>query len=608
MGCWKNTLMVLALAVGSAHAATNFYAEATVSETNVYLGQVFNLDVIVKVPDRPEPPADTRMEGFNAVLLVSGQTTRTANTYLFRYSLRAKREGELVIPSLRFLAGGHVVVTQPLAITARKPTLTNRMGLETTVSTHTCYVGEPVLLTTVWDSTYPFGALKSVDFSFPVLADKRFKVLAPYDPDKESQAETTGLPVDGTRVLATRRSYEDGGTQHQSLSFIKILIPKKTGKIIVPPSTLICAVDQEKPKSSQGRRSAFQYPSYFDNTFFDQNVTEGRYARVYTESKPLELDVRPLPVEGRPALFSGLVGEYAITVTAEPAAVRVEDPVTLTITVTSSGFMENIVLPPLRCQPLLVNHFEIPSDRPLPERRGKSKIYTQTIRPLLTTITNVPPLELTFFNPASNAYLTVHSASIPLTVFPAEEIKVYGEGDNLSQLSPVGGRTDRNDEVPGMPFNSRSPWFGRAHSAIVIPLLLPLLIAGGLWLVSLFRKRKHHIYRTAKAARASKVFRRATAHMVHSHRMKRAIYEDLDTMLRAYLGDRLYLNPGTLTFREVEDLLSEAGIPRQNIDDLKHLFLLCETYRFTRGFDEAADAGKIVQNAHRIVKVIESGL
>ena len=319
--------MALALASGTARGATNFYAQATATETNVFLGQVFNLDVIVKAPEKPDVPGLDGLADFNVTVLDAGRATSETNTWLYRFALRATHEGELGIPSLRF---GNTS-TKPVAIKASKPKATDRMTLDQQVSAQTVFVGEPVLLTTTWDSTYQFGAIKAVDFHFPILNDKRFQILEPHDPGKETQAQATGLPVHGTRVLASRKSHKVGETQHQSLSFSKILIPKKSGKILIPPATLLCAAEQEKnPNSKQGRRSAFQYPAYFDNTFFDQNVTGGNWSRIYTESKPLTLDVKPLPSDGRPGLFNGMVGDFTIQVEAEPTDVRVGEPITLT--------------------------------------------------------------------------------------------------------------------------------------------------------------------------------------------------------------------------------------------------------------------------------------
>jgi hypothetical protein len=601
----KYLLVILGLIAGPASASTNFYAHASTTETNVFLGQVFNLDVIVKADTKPNAPDLTGLHDFNATLLDDGQTTSATNTWLYRYAFRARREGGLQIPALRFGS----LYTKAVPITAGKPEQTDRMKLDLHLSKSRVYLGQPVLLKTTWDSTYQFGAIKAVDFHFPVLNDKRFQILELHEPGKEGRTQTTGLPVHGTRVLAERKSYKVDEVQHQSLTFSKLLIPKKSGTITIPSSTLLCAAEEEKDTTNtKTRRSAFQYPSYFDNTFFDQNVTGSDWSRIYVESAPVELTVEPLPTEGRPDLFNGMVGDYSIKVEAEPTQVRVGEPITLMVTITASNYMENIFFEPLRYQPLLLNRFEIPTDRSLPARVGKSKIYTQTVRPLSTGNTEIPPIQLAYFSPTSNAYRTVQSKAIPLTVSPAEDIGVFSASAYQSRLQAVEEGIRHNYEAADMLRSRRRPLLGTHPFILLAVLLLPPLAAGAVSLVSVFGEKRHHIHRTAKAARAYRIFRRNVAHIVQSHSMKSEIYCGLDQVLRAYLGDRLHLTPGALSFRDAAAKLAESDIDHQTLTELRSLFELCEAYRFTRGYDETADARPIVRNAVRTVKAVERSL
>jgi len=614
MDCWKKFLLVLAMisAAGTAGAATNFYAHVNVTKTNVFLGEVFPVNVIVKAPVFPEAPDLDHLTEFNVKPLNAGTATSEADIYAFQYSFRAKKEGTLVIPPLRFTAGDVELFTEPVKIQAEKPQKTDRMTLKHTLSSTNCYVGEPVLLTTVWDSTYQLNAIKAVDFYFPVLNDKRFVVLDPYEPGKEQDTRTTGLPVQNTRVLATQKSYQTANhIQHQTLTFSKILIPKKAGKLVIPRSRLLCAIGREVPLGSKrSRRTAFQYPAYFDNTFFDQNLTGGGYDRVYTESEPITLEVKLLPTEGKPPLFSGMVGSFSLSVDAEPLNVHVGEPITLTIRVEAKRFMEAINFPPLRYQPLLINKFEIPTERSLPELSGNAKIYTQSIRPLSTAVSNIPPLQLVYFDPVSNAYITATSDPIPLTVSGAVPVTEYGSEAQVyhRRIQRLAGGIRQNYQNPDILKNQRPALFGWTHPFIVLLVLLtPPLVFGGFELASLFGKRKHYIRRTALAARAHRVYRRNTAPITRLQQ-KREIYTDLDRTLRAYLGDRLHKRAGALTFQDVKKELADAGVDSQTLEELKTLFETCEAYRFTTGYDDAADARKIVHDANRIIKAVERSL
>ena len=90
--------------------------------------------------------------------------------------------------------------------------------------------------------------------------------------------------------------------------------------------------------------------------------------------------------------------------------------------------------------------------------------------------------------------------------------------------------------------------------------------------------------------------------------MKSELYNELDQVLRAYLGDRLHMNPGALSFRDAEQRLSDAGADSETLNELRHLFALCEAYRFTANYDEQGDAKQIIREATRIVKAVEGML
>ena len=103
MDFWKRTFLGVALSVMASPtlAATNCYAHATASETNIFLGQVFNLDILVKAEQKPDVPK-TDLADFNITTILNGQNTSETNTWLYRFALRAKQEGDLSVPALRF--------------------------------------------------------------------------------------------------------------------------------------------------------------------------------------------------------------------------------------------------------------------------------------------------------------------------------------------------------------------------------------------------------------------------------------------------------------------------------------------------------------------------
>ena len=68
-----------------ARSSTNYYAQATAAETNVFMGQVFNLDILVKAMEKPDTPNTGSIEEFNITVLDAGKPTNQENTWLYRF-------------------------------------------------------------------------------------------------------------------------------------------------------------------------------------------------------------------------------------------------------------------------------------------------------------------------------------------------------------------------------------------------------------------------------------------------------------------------------------------------------------------------------------------
>ena len=103
MDFWKNGfLTATGLLLATASVRADFYAHASATETNVFLGLVFNLDVIVKAEEKPTSPDLGHLADFNVTLLDAGQATSGTNAWLYRYALRAKCEGTVTKTYFKF--------------------------------------------------------------------------------------------------------------------------------------------------------------------------------------------------------------------------------------------------------------------------------------------------------------------------------------------------------------------------------------------------------------------------------------------------------------------------------------------------------------------------
>ncbi len=337
-----------------------------------------------------------------------------------------------------------------------------------------------------------------------------------------------------------------------------------------------------------------QYPAYFDNTFFDQNVTGDKWTRIYTESKPIELNVKPLPTEGRPDLFNGMVGAYTIEVTSEPAQVRVGDPITLTISLTGPDYLEHVTLPPLTDQNNLIKNFKIPSERATGEIQGKTKVFTQTIRALRSDINQIPAVELPYFDTSTGEYKTARTKPIPLTV---KETRVITALDAEGRALPVANGSEVETWTKGIAFNYedlsaltnqrvgllivRSPlWI----AGFVLPPILYLMI---LLFTTIIRKKQAD----PQAARAKKAYAKLKSDLKkcgNSESGQPKIDRILEA-LRHYLGARLQISGKAIVFNDARIILTEKGVSEKLLNTLKSVFETCESDRYSGRSDLAGE-------------------
>ena len=163
------------------------------------------------------------------------------------------------------------------------------------------------------------------------------------------------------------------------------------------------------------------YPTGFSRTrlWGDLRVTDHRPLRIRpTVTTP---EVRPLPTEGRPASFSGAVGQYQISTFAVPSNVRVGDPIQLVIDISGEP-IETIPGPALTAIPQLNEDFRVPTETLAGTARGNQKRFTQTIRAQRADVKEIPAIEFAYFDPQAGQYAVARSEPIAVLVSVVEQL------------------------------------------------------------------------------------------------------------------------------------------------------------------------------------------
>ena len=593
-------------------------ADAVVERSSVFVGEPFIFQIQVSGSENPEKPDLSEITDFiveyhggqvntsRSVTIINGQMTQNVKQgYIFSYQLVPKRTGKLLLPSVTVHADGQRVQTNPVVIHAQKPSETEDFKIRLYLSKQECYVGEPVTLTVIW---YLGQDVRKFSISLPLIEQKDLFYFFDPQVDFNSGKKFYRIPLGDGEVVGEKGRGRLGDKEFATITFKKVLIPKKAGLVNITPATLVC-------EALTGYRQMRQRPfgkDFFNDDFFGLG-RQGVYQKVIVPSNTVNLKVYNVPAKGQPANFAGHIGEYKIQAQATPTQISVGDPITLTLTLSGPDYLEQVDLPPLNRQPQLNRNFKIPRERAVGETSGKIKVFTQTIRPLKPDIKEIPSIELSYFDTRTGEYRTARTDSIPIQVKAARVVTALdAEGAAVSNSSG----SEIETWTKGIAYNYedmsvienhgfgpvswlKSPvWF----CMIVIPPMVYFILWVGLFFIS--RQNADPF-----ASRARKAYGRLTSSIKKAQRTEsgQQSYEVILNAFRKYLGDKLRFPHGSLTFNDVKDSLSTKGVDSETLENLKSLFQRCEARRFA-GNSDMSNASSLVEQSITLAKNLENTL
>lgn len=360
-----------------------------------------------------------------------------------------------------------------------------------------------------------------------------------------------------------------------------ILFPQRSGKLAIDPLKLETLV---RVKVQNQRRPRSIFDDFFDDPFF------GSYKDVTYEfsSGPLNIHVKPLPAQGKPAP-SVAVGNFTLSSSLDRPETETGEPVTLSIRIQGEGNLKTIQDPVLDFPPDFEVYDPKVADRSSTanNRVSGSKKFDYLIVPRNPGEYKLPILEFHYFDPEREQYRTLTSDSYVLKVtgeaqptsvslgnFGKEDIELIGEDIRFIDTENTGLNTRDRSFIGSWTF-----WalFGS-------PLLLFLFFWVG------FRRKEARAQdvagtRSRKATKmAKKRLKKAGELMAQQDR--RGFFDEVSKTLWGYLGDKLNLGQSELSRENVKGKLLEKGVPEGWVIRVEQLIDHCDVALFAPASDQ----------------------
>lgn len=494
----------------------------------------------------------------SSINIVNGKMTQSVEiSYFIYYSLIVKKEGAFAFPGLEVNAGGQVLKSEPLQIgvtatPVQNPDLTVRL----LPSRSNPYVGEQIILTM---------QVAKKQQSPSQLTNEGFGAFV----GELQKALSANFSVVGLFKQVGGAQERIGGEFYQVFRARFALAPINAGSITIPSIPFEYVVAQ--------RVQARQLDPFFDNFFGMGGGVQQAPRNVM--SSPLTLSVRSLPPA--PANFSGSVGSFTLTADADPRSVATGDAVTLKVGLRGNarvGAMSDVTLPPLpdfeAFTPEKATSVDT-TDNGLVTR----KAYKFLLIPQQEGRAVIPPLQWTYFDPASQAYKTLASDSIFLDVARGKG----GKKENTRYLSQAEIREVGHDiryiktvtRVRNQPTEAyKNPLF-----FILYPLPFLSALFAGLYRFQATRQKDVAKQLRSKAAtraqRAIGVLRKSAAQ--HSTDQ---LLGKIAGIIEAYISHKFGFAATGKTLDELKDELASRGIGEQTVADLAAFIETMDRYRF----------------------------
>jgi len=330
-----------------------------------------------------------------------------SNSYSYNFQLYPKNKGSVIIPPFRVITSSGTYKTNKVSIEVLSNLTSNDSQGDAINEGHNSpniffkiipqkkhiFPNEPVCIKYVLYTKIQFTnpqLIKEPDFSSVISED----------------FEQTGQ----------KKAVDIAGQQYWEIDLgHRIITPIKTGEITITPAKLkVLIISQRRQRDIfRNFNSVFDdFDKFFDDDFFSSPFTR-TVPRILT-SKPVKLEVSELP-EGRPADYSGLIGDFRIDAKLDNNTVNAGDAVNLTISLVGNGNLNGFQLKPCLGPDLQIFDSNSKLEKSVVDNVLYSKMEDKiVIMPQKSGKLTIPSIKLCFFDPEKKSYR--HISTDPITL------------------------------------------------------------------------------------------------------------------------------------------------------------------------------------------------
>ena len=580
-------LVLCALAASSVAAATIQF-EASVDRTRASQSEPIRLTIRItsdkqlgqvtpefdlKDFDVEGPATSTRMEMRNTNITFTRELT---------YALYAKQAGIFTIGPFQLEMDGERYHTKPITVEIVRGTSSAQAGQEES----------PIFVLARADHERAYVG-QQVTVSYDL-----FYRIQPRNVSFNKLPTFVGFWTEDLFVAQQLDSHQEvrGGVSYNVAPLRRVaLFPTGAGTHAVGTLAVSCDLPQQRSR----RGSAL-------DDFFAGDPFFGRSRSVLLQSEELQIEVLPLPEQGRLEEFTGAVGRFQLSVEAQPTQVAVGDPVTLRVLVEGEGNMAAV-------QPLQVDTaagVKLYDPKVEEEERitngvyGGHRLFEYILIPEQGGTLNIPPLRFAYFDPHQARYEVLESD--PITIHSEGSAEEEGVNYGLSRrdIEAVGEdiryiKPDVEALIAATMLHE-SYWFWSLQGAL--PLAFFALLV---WQRHQRRLQGDVAYARQRRAKGEAGRRLARADDLLETGTEAEFYGEVRAAVLEFVADRLNLAAAGLTIEVCAEALTARQVEDETIARLRDLLTRCDFARFAPAGGPPTDRTAARRLAEEVIAGLE---
>lgn len=344
-----------------------------------------------------------------------------------------------------------------------------------------------------------------------------------------------------------------------------LLIPTKSGKLTVDPMKMDIVIGVPT-----GRGDFFGNP-------ITRNIT-----RAFASAKK-NINVKELPIEGKPNSFNGAVGDFNFTVTASRNLLKSNETARVSVNVNGIGNLKLFELPEIKT-PAELEVFT-------PEQKEKTRITSSgikgsvsknyTVVPEYKGKYKIPTAEFSYFDPRKKKYITITSEDLFVEVLEGKELVTDSDKNSIAKKDVVStGANFRYIQTKASFAPAKTSDFFKSNTYYLL-LFLPLIfIPIGIVVAKKSEARSKDIVGN-KLRKADRLAKKYLSEAKKQLGQKEAFYIALEKALHNYLKAKLHIETSDISRDKITELLQSKFVEMNSITSFIEVFNSCDMARYS---------------------------